>query len=86
MFDGDTLNFLMIYNEAFRSECEKKYSPRNAFCISRDDGMLNRNVNIFKDTMINMNTMIDMCRDNYSSDQLNKIKALQEKYKGKMVG
>ena len=85
MFDGDTLNFLMIYNEAFRNQCEQIYSPRNAFCISRDDGMLNRNVNIFKDTMINMSTLVDMCRENYSDDQLAKIKALQDKYKGKII-
>ena len=84
-FDGDTLNFLMIYNEAFRKQCEQIYSPRNAFCISRDDGMLNRNVNIFKDTMINMSTLVDMCRENYSQDQLAKIKALKEKYRGKMI-
>jgi hypothetical protein len=84
-FDGDTLNFLMIYNEAFRNQCEQIYSPRNAFCISRDDGMLNRNVNIFKDTMINMSTLVDMCRENYADGQLAKIKALQEKYKGKII-
>lgn len=75
----------MIYNEAFRNECERIYSPRNAFCISRNDGMLNKNVNIFKDTMINLNTMVDLCRDNYSVDQLSKIKALQAKYADKMV-
>jgi hypothetical protein len=85
MFDGDTLNFLMIYNEAFREQCEKIYSPRNAFCISRNDGMLNKNVNIYKDTMINLNTLIDHCRENYSQDQLDKIKALQSKYADKMV-
>lgn len=85
MFDGDTLNFLMIYNESFRRECERIYSPRNAFCISRDDGMLNKNVNIFKDTMINLGTMVDLCRDNYSVEQLDKIKALKEKYRGKMI-
>lgn len=85
MFDGDTLNFLMIYNEAFRRECERIYSPRNAFCISRDDGMLNKNVNIFKDTMINLSTMIDLCRDNYNEEQIKRIANLKAKYASKMV-
>ena len=75
----------MIYNEAFRRECERIYSPRNAFCISRNDGMLNKNINIFKDTMINLNTIIDLCRDNYSQTQLDKIKALQAKYADKKI-
>jgi hypothetical protein len=75
----------MIYNEAFRNECERIYSPRNAFCISRDDGMLNHNVNIFKDTMINLNTMVDLCRDNYNEEQLKRIANLKAKYAGKMV-
>jgi hypothetical protein len=35
--------------------------------------------------MINLSTMIDMYRDSYSPEQLAKIKALKEKYRGKII-
>lgn len=80
-FDGDTLNIKMLYNKRFADECEKIYSPRNAFCISRDDGRMNSSVNIFKDTVINLNGLINLSKEFYSSDNKQKIAALQEKYK-----
>jgi hypothetical protein len=80
-FDGDTLNIKMLYNKRFADECEKIYSPRNAFCISRDDGRMNSSVNIFKDTVINLNGLINLSKEFYSSDNKQKIAALQDKYK-----
>lgn len=80
-FDGDTLNILMIYNKEFKDACEAVYSPRNAFCISRNDGKMNPSINIFKDILINLNSLIGLSRDNYSTEQMSKIKALKEKYK-----
>lgn len=79
-FDGDTLNILLLYNDEFANACEEIYKPSNAFCISRNDGMMNKNINIFKDTAINLNSFIDLGRDSYSEAQLNKIKNLQNKY------
>ena len=79
-YDGDTLSFLMIYNNEFRDECERVYSARNAFCISRNDGLLNHNVNIFKDTVINLNGLLELSRDNYSPEQISKIESLKAKY------
>lgn len=71
----------MIYNKEFKDACEAVYSPRNAFCISRDDGKMNSSINIFKDILINLNSLIGLSRDNYSTEQMNKIKVLKEKYK-----
>ena len=70
----------MIYNKEFNDACNKIYNPRNAFCISRNDGLMNSNINLFKDTVINLNAFLDIGRDSYSPEQLAKIKNIQEKY------
>jgi DNA-directed RNA polymerase beta' subunit len=80
-FDGDTLNIKMLYNEKFADECEKVYSPRNAFCISRNDGRMNPSINIFKDTVINLNALINLSKEYYTEENKSRINALQEKYK-----
>ena len=77
---GDTLNIVLLYNKDFREACERVYSPRNAFCISRDDGMMNKSINLFKDIMINMNAMIGLGRHNYTQEQLDKISNFKKKY------
>lgn len=79
-FDGDTLNILLLYNKDFADACEETYSPNNAFCISRNDGLMNNHINIFKDTVINLNAFVDLGRESYSPQQLDNIKALQAKY------
>lgn len=75
-----TLNIVLLYNKEFRDACEKVYSPRNAFCISRNDGMMNPSINLFKDIMINMNAMIGLGRKNYSQERLDNIKQFKAKY------
>ena len=80
-FDGDVLNISLFLNEEFRKACERIYSPRNAFCISRDDGKMNSQINIFKDTVVNINSFKGITNDNYSPAQLKKIRDLKEKYK-----
>jgi hypothetical protein len=76
-FDGDTLNIKMLYNKRFADEAERIYSPRNAFCISRDDGRMNSSVNIFKDTVINLNALITLSKANYTKEDKAAIKAAQ---------
>jgi hypothetical protein len=83
-FDGDTLSTLLIYNKRFAEACEKVYSPRNAFCISRNDGGMNDAVNIFKDTVINLNALMNLSKSYYTQENKDKIKALQEKYSNVM--
>lgn len=79
-FDGDCLSVKLLLNDKFDKACENVYSPRNAFCISRDDGLFNSMVCIFKDTVINTEAFIHMTRNRYSAEQLNRIKYLQSKY------
>ena len=76
------LNIKLLLNEAFDKACQAVYSPRNAFCISRNDGLFNNDVNIFKDTVINLESFVHMGRKMYSPDQITKIKALKAKYAG----
>lgn len=72
-FDGDTLNILMIYNKEFNDACNKIYNPRNAFCISRNDGKMNSQINVFKDILINLDALLDISRDYYTPQQLAQI-------------
>ena len=80
-FDGDCLTSLILYNENFAKACEDIYSPRNAFCISRNDGGMNSEINIFKDTVINLNALKSLSRQYYTQENLDKIKMLQDKYR-----
>ena len=41
---------------------------------------MNSNINLFKDTVINLNAFLDLGRDSYSPEQLAQIKNIQEKY------
>lgn len=79
-FDGDTLNILMLYNKEFKEACEAVYSPRNAFCISRDDGKMNPSINVFKDILINLNSLVGIGRYKYNQNQLSKIEEFKSKY------
>lgn len=49
--------------------------------ISRIDGRLNSDLLIQRDTLINANTFIHLGRDNYSPQQIEKIKAAKERQK-----
>lgn len=80
-YDGDTLNIKFIYNKAFDEACQRIYNPRNAFFISRDDGKFNTMTNLSKDTLINLNGLLNLNKKKYSEEQKNRIKALKEKYK-----
>lgn len=80
-FDGDTLSTFLILNKNFDEVCQKIYSPRNAFCISRNDGLMNDNINVFKDTLINFSALLSDTNRRYSPEQLANIKRIQEQYK-----
>ena len=72
-FDGDTINILYIINKEFFEHANLILNPRNAMYISRNDGMFNNNVNHCRDTLINANTLLYLCRDKYSQEQMEKI-------------
>jgi hypothetical protein len=75
---GDTLNILLIINKDFQVAAENVFNPRNSMYISKNDGMFNNSYNHKRDTIINMNTFVQLSRSNYSQEQLNRIKQLQE--------
>ena len=49
--------------------------------ISRIDGKLNSDLLVQRDTLINANTFLHLGRDNYSQENLDKIKAIRERQK-----
>lgn len=78
-FDGDTLNILLIINQDFQIAAENVFNPRNAMYISKNDGMFNNSYNHKRDTIINMNTMVQLSRRFYTPEQLAIIKQAQGK-------
>ena len=76
-FDGDTLNILLIINKDFQIAAENVFNPRNSMYISKNDGMFNNSYNHKRDTIINMNTMVQLSRSYYSDSQLAKIRQAQ---------
>ena len=74
-FDGDTLNILYIINKDFAEASDYVFNPRNAMYISKNDGMFNNSYNHKRDTIINLNTLVRLSRDNYSPEQLQAIKS-----------
>jgi len=48
--------------------------------ISKNDGRFNNQVNVFKDIIINANGIINLARDNYTKEQLDRIEAIKAKY------
>lgn len=79
-FDGDCLTIMHVPNKEFWETTMECFNPRNSMMISHNDGKFNSKLNVFKDTILNANAMINISRDNYSSEQLDKIKAVKTKW------
>ena len=45
--------------------------------ISKNDGMFNNSYNHKRDSIINMNTLVQLSRAHYTPEQIDRIKALQ---------
>lgn len=76
-FDGDVLNVLYIINQEFAKRAEVVFSPKYAMMISHDDGKFDSAMNHSRDTLIMLNSFIELSRDNYTEDELNQIKLCQ---------
>lgn len=76
-FDGDTLNILLIINKDFQEAAEYVFNPRNSMYISKNDGMFNNSYNHKRDSIINMNTLVQLSRSYYTAEQIDRIKKLQ---------
>lgn len=75
---GDTLNIMLIINKDFQTAAEYVFNPRNSMYISKNDGMFNNSYNHKRDTIINMNTFVQLSRDRYSDEQIEKIVQAQQ--------
>lgn len=76
-FDGDVLNILYIINQDFFKACYEVFNPKNCYFISKNDGLFDNSVNHSKNIIINQSTFINLGRNNYSNEMLEKIKKLQ---------
>lgn len=72
-----TLNILYVINKSFARAASLAFNPRNAMHISKNDGFFDNDYNQQRDTIINMNTFVQLGRDNYSQEQLDAIKRAQ---------
>ena len=77
-FDGDTLNILLVINKDFARAASLAFNPRNAMHISKNDGLFDNSYNHQRDTIINMNTFVQLGRRNYNKEDIDAIKKAQE--------
>lgn len=78
LFDGDCLNGMYIPNDEFWDVAMECFNPRNSMMISRNDGMFNNTVNVFKDILITANGLIGLARDSYSDEEMKELKKIKE--------
>ena len=71
------VNILLIINKDFQEAAEYVFNPRNSMYISKNDGMFNNSYNHKRDSIINMNTLVQLSRAHYTPEQIDRIKALQ---------
>lgn len=71
------VNIMLIINKDFQTAAEYVFNPRNSMYISKNDGMFNNSYNHKRDTIINMNTFVQLGRSHYSQEQLDKIAQAQ---------
>ena len=78
--DGDVMNVMYIINRAFYERAREVFNPRNAFYISRNDGLFNNSVNHQKDTLINANTLVELGHSSYTQEDEEHIKMVLAKW------
>lgn len=76
LIKDNTLNILYIINQDFRRAAELILNPVNSMQISKNDGMYDITYSHQRDAIINLNSVVRLCRDNYSKKQLDKIHSL----------
>ena len=71
---------MYIINRDFLQRAIEIFNPRNAFYISRNDGLFTNLVNHQKDTLINANTFVELGRGVYSKDDIDNINKIKMKW------
>ena len=80
-FDGDTLNIFHIINDSFFQRAYEVFNPRNGMYISRNNGMLNTEVLVQRDTLVNANTLNHLSINKYTEEEMAHIARIKEKQK-----
>lgn len=62
-----------IINNLFAQRAEVVFSPKYAMMISHDDGKFDSAMNHSRDTLIMLNSFVDLSRDAYTAEELNLI-------------
>ena len=70
---------MLIINKEFARAASLAFNPRNAMHISKNDGLFDNAYNQQRDTIINMNTFIQIGRKYYSEAQLEAIRKAKAK-------
>lgn len=77
-FDGDTLNIIYIPLLEFWHKIISVFNPREAMMISRNDGKFNNDMNLFKDSILNGNALLQLSRKYYDDNDMAEINAILE--------
>ena len=77
-FDGDTLNIIYIPLLEFWHKIIGVFNPRDAMMISRNDGKFNNDMNLFKDSILNGNALLQLSRKYYDNNDMAEIDAILE--------
>ena len=75
-FDGDCLNVMYITNQEFANRAMETFNPHNSMIISANDGLLNSQVNLYKDILITSNDLLGLSRDAYTDQDKAEIETI----------
>lgn len=76
-FDGDTLNIMLIINDDFLINAARLFNPRLSMQISYNDGMFNSNMSLQTDTMICINSFVQLGIDSITEEEYALIQECQ---------
>ena len=72
----DCLNVMYITNQEFANRAMETFNPHNSMIISANDGLLNSQVNLYKDILITSNDLLGLSRDAYTDEDKAEIEAI----------
>ena len=70
------LNVMYITNQEFANRAMETFNPHNSMIISANDGLLNSQVNLYKDILITSNDLLGLSRDAYTDEDKAEIEAI----------
>lgn len=67
---------MYITNQEFANRAMETFNPHNSMIISANDGLLNSQVNLYKDILITSNDLLGLSRDAYTDEDKAEIEAI----------